>query len=74
MFEKVKNKHIKKRECGENALHTGQIIPPFLKKLNVEILIAKKLGEGMIDNLEIEDIKYKYTDKNNIEEIIQLLT
>lgn len=31
MFEKVKNEHIKKRECGENALHTGQFLPTFLK-------------------------------------------
>ncbi|GAX88083.1 conserved hypothetical protein [Lebetimonas natsushimae] len=73
MFEKVKKEHIKKRECGENALHTGEIIPQFLKNLNVDILIAKKLGEGMLDNLEIKEIKYKYTDKNSIEEIIQLL-
>jgi predicted Fe-Mo cluster-binding NifX family protein len=73
MFEKVKNEHIKKRECGENALHTGQIIPNFLKNLNVDILIAKKLGEGMIDNLELVNIKYKYTDKNNIDKVIQLL-
>jgi predicted Fe-Mo cluster-binding NifX family protein len=73
MFEKVKNEHIKKRECGENALHTGQFLPTFLKNLNVDILIAKKLGEGMLDNLEIVRIKYKITDKKNIDEVIQLL-
>jgi predicted Fe-Mo cluster-binding NifX family protein len=74
MFEIVKQKNIKKRECGENGLHTGQILPPFLKALKVDMLIAKKLGEGLLDNLEIKGIKYKITDKNNIEEIIQLLT
>jgi predicted Fe-Mo cluster-binding NifX family protein len=73
MFEIVKQKNIKKRDCGENGLHTGQILPPFLKALNVEMLIAKKLGEGLLDNLEIEKIKYKITNKNNIDEIIQLL-
>jgi predicted Fe-Mo cluster-binding NifX family protein len=67
LFQIVKDKHIKKRDCGENGLHTGEIIPPLLKNYDVELLIAKKLGEGMLDNLEIYGIKYKLTDNTDIQ-------
>jgi len=70
MFDIVKEKHIKKRNCGENGLHTGEIIPPFLKDLGINLLIAKKLGEGMLDNLEMYGIKYKLTDITEIEKLI----
>ncbi|AZV46489.1 hypothetical protein C3L23_04155 [Nautilia sp. PV-1] len=70
MFDIVKEKHIKKRDCGENALHTGEIIPPLLKNYDVELLIAQKLGEGMLDNLEVYNIKYKLTDEKEIEKVI----
>ena len=70
LFHVVKEKNIKKRDCGENALHTGEIIPPLLKNYEVELLIAKKLGEGMLDNLEIYGINYKLTDEKEINKFI----
>jgi predicted Fe-Mo cluster-binding NifX family protein len=70
MFEIVKERQIKKRDCGENALHTGEIIPPLLKNYEVDLLIAQKLGEGMLDNLEIYNIKYKLTDEKDIKKLI----
>jgi len=70
LFQTVKEKKIKKRDCGENGLHTGEIIPPFLKSHDVELLIAKKLGEGMLDNLEIYNIKYTLTDSSEISKFI----
>jgi len=66
LFQIVKDKKIKKRDCGENGLHTGEIIPPFLKNYEVELFVAKKLGEGMLDNLEVYGIKYKLTNTNDI--------
>jgi len=66
LYEKVKKEHIKKRDCGENALHTGQILPPLLKENGVDMLIAVHLGEGLLDNLEIYGIKYKLTDNRDI--------
>jgi predicted Fe-Mo cluster-binding NifX family protein len=70
MFEIVKKEKIKKKECGENGLHTGEIIPKYLKSFGIEILIAKSLGEGMLDNLEIFGINYKITDSDKIEDIL----
>ena len=69
MFEKVKKEHIKKRECGENALHTGEILPPLLKEKGVKLIIAMHLGEGLLDNLEVYGIKYKITKKREIKEL-----
>jgi len=71
MFEIVKEKHIKKRDCGENALHTGEILPPFLKEHGVDMIVSKTLGEGMLDNLEIYNIKYRLTDDTDIENHIK---
>jgi predicted Fe-Mo cluster-binding NifX family protein len=70
LFETVKEKNIKKRDCGENALHTGEIIPPLLKDYGVTLLIARKLGEGLLDNLEIYNIKYRLTDETHIEKFL----
>jgi len=66
MFKIVKEEHVKKRDCGENALHTGEILPPFLKENGVEVLIARKLGEGLLDNLEIYEIRYFIVDEEKI--------
>jgi len=70
LYEKVKNEHIKKRECGENAMHTGQILPPILKNEGVDLFVALHLGEGMLDNLEVYGIKYKITQKREINNLL----
>jgi len=70
LFKKIKDKKIKKGNCGENGLHTGKIIPPLLKEYEVKLLMAKNLGEGMLDNLELYGIKYKLTDENEIKKLI----
>ena len=64
VFERAKK--IKARDCGENGLRTGEILPPFLQQYNVEIFYALKLGEGLLDELEIYDIKAVITDKKEI--------
>ena len=66
MFEIVKKEKIKKRDCGENGLHTGFIIPPLLKEHSVDLLYARHLGEGLLDNLEINKIEYKIIDEEKI--------
>jgi len=73
LFETVKKERIKKRNCGENGLHTGEILPPLLKKHGVELFIAKTLGEGMLDNLEVYGINYKLTDFNDIKKVLENL-
>ncbi|GAB6073419.1 NifB/NifX family molybdenum-iron cluster-binding protein [Nautilia lithotrophica] len=70
LYQIVKEKNIKKRDCGENGLHTGEIIPPLLKNYHIDLFIAIKLGEGMLDNLEIYDIKYKLTDEKEIKSFL----
>ena len=70
LYQIVKEKNIKKRDCGENGLHTGEIIPPLLKNNEIDLFIAIKLGEGMLDNLEIYDIKYKLTDNKEIQSFL----
>ena len=72
MFSIVKEKNIKKQECGENGLHTGKILPPFFKALGINMLIARKLGEGLLDNLEVYNIKYKITDEKDINNLTSL--
>ena len=69
LFERVKKEHIKKRDCGENGLQTGQILPPLLKEKGVDLLIAMHLGEGLLDNLEVYGIKYKITHKRDIKDL-----
>ena len=64
VFERAKQ--IKARDCGENGLHTGIILPPLLKQYNVEIFYALKFGEGMLDDLEIYGIKPVVTVKKEI--------
>jgi len=64
VFEKAKK--IKAKDCGENALGTGEILPPLLKKYGVEIFYGLKFGEGLLDNLEIYGIKPIITDKKEI--------
>jgi predicted Fe-Mo cluster-binding NifX family protein len=69
IFKFVKEKQIKKRECGENGLQTGQILPPLLKEKGVNLLIAMHLGEGLLDNLEIYGIKYEITNEREIKKL-----
>ena len=64
VFEKAKK--IKARDCGENGLGTGIILPPLLKQYNVNIFYALKFGEGILDELEIYGIKPVITDKKEI--------
>ncbi len=66
VFEKAS--HLDKvRDCGENGLETGKILPKLLQEYNVEIFYGLKFGEGLLDNLEIYGIKPVYTDKKEIE-------
>ena len=66
VFEEAK-KLGKPRDCGENGLETGKILPPLLKKYNVKKFYGLKFGEGMLDNLEIYGITPIVTDKKEIE-------
>ena len=66
VFERAKQ--IKAHDCGENGLQTGLILPPLLKKYSVEKFIGLKFGEGLLDNLEIYEIKPVVTDKKEIED------
>ena len=70
IFERAKK--IKARDCGENALETGKILPPILRQYNIEIFYALKLGEGLLDNLEIYGIKPIITDKKEIEGLLEI--
>ncbi len=59
--------HLKEiRDCGENGLETGKILPKLLKEYNVDVFYGLKFGEGMLDNLEIYGIKPIITDKKEI--------
>ena len=65
VFEKAS--HLEKvRDCGENGLETGKILPKILKEYNVQKFYGIKFGEGLLDNLEIYGIKPVYTDKKEI--------
>ena len=57
----------KARDCGENSLRTGQILPKILKEYNVEKFYGLKIGEGLLDNLEIYGITPIVTEKKEIE-------
>jgi len=65
VFERAKE--IKARDCGENALQTGMILPKLLKEYGVEKFYGLKFGEGLLDNLEVYKIKAVVTDKKEIE-------
>ena len=65
VFEEAKK--IKARDCGENGLQTGVILPPILKQYNVNAFYALKFGEGILDELEIYGIKPIVTNKKEIE-------
>jgi len=56
----------KARDCGENGLRTGQILPKILKEYNVEKFYGLKIGEGLLDNLEIYGITPIVTEKKEI--------
>jgi predicted Fe-Mo cluster-binding NifX family protein len=75
--EKIKELKNKKQklegDCGEHGFGVGQILPKKLNELGVEIFVAKKFGEGMLDNLEIYNIKTLATDEREIEKIIKIL-
>ena len=58
------------KDCGEHGLGTGFLLPPLLKEKGVEIFFAKKMGEGLLGNLEANKIKAIFTNKS-IEEIIK---
>ena len=66
VFEEARNLD-KVRDCGENGLETGKILPPLLKKYNVKKFYGLKFGEGMLDNLEVYGITPVITDKKEIE-------
>ncbi len=66
VFEKAS--HLEKvRDCGENGLETGKILPKILKEYNVQKFYGIKFGEGLLDNLEIYGIEVAFTDKKEIE-------
>ena len=68
VMKRIQEEHIKLNgECGEHGLGTGRVIPPLLKKAGVDIFVAKEVGEGMLGNLEYEDIKTIITDTNEID-------
>ena len=56
----------KVRDCGENGLETGKILPKLLKEYNVEKFYGLKFGEELLDNLEVY-IEAIVTDKKEIE-------
>ena len=66
VFEKAS--HLDRvRNCGENGLETGKILPQILKEYNVKKFYAVKFGEGLLDNLEIYGVEPVFTDKKEIE-------
>ena len=72
VIEKIQSENINLKNLpeGNRGLGTGRIVPQFLAKAGVDVLVADEFGEGMIRNLEIEGIKALITDKKNIDEII----
>ncbi len=65
VFEKASQLK-KARDCGENGLETGRILPKILKQYNVEFFYASKFGEGLLDTLELYNIKPVYTNKKEV--------